>query len=353
MPTGTLGKTKIVNGVKYQQCTKCEEWLPATKEYFYWVNNHKYLRAACKQCECSRQKEYYENNKDKVKEYVKQYQEDNKEKIRDYRKEYCENTKDRMREYQKEYYKNTKEERKGGKKEWYENNKEKMKEYQKEWHENNKDKIKEYRENNKEGINEKRREWQKNNKEKIKEYYENNKEKIKEYRKEYTGSPALFVTYASQLTVEEDSIEGEDGKLLCKCAYCGQYFYPTTLSVVNRIGCLSGRMIGEMRLYCSKGCKSACPIFKQKTWPKGYKPASSREVDPLIRQMCLKRDNYTCQKCEKTIDQIELHAHHIEGAVQQPMLANDVDNTITLCKPCHKWVHKQKGCTNYDLRCKK
>jgi len=69
--------------------------------------------------------------------------------------------------------------------------------------------------------------------------------------------------------------------------------------------------------------------------------------------MCLARDNYECQKCGAIIDEIELHAHHIEGKTLQPMLANDVDNTITLCKPCHKWVHKQKGCTNYDLRCEK
>jgi hypothetical protein len=80
-------------------------------------------------------KEYRENNKDKIKEY----RENNKDKI----KEYYENNKDKIKEYDKEYKKN---------------NKEKLKEYRK----NIKDKFKEYdkvyRENNKEKINQRRRE---------------------------------------------------------------------------------------------------------------------------------------------------------------------------------------------------
>jgi transcriptional regulator of heat shock response len=65
-------------------------------------------------------------------------------------------------------------------KEYRENNKEKIKEYR----DNNKEKIKEYQQKNKEKINEQRKErYNQNNKEKIKEYYQNNKEKINEKRK--------------------------------------------------------------------------------------------------------------------------------------------------------------------------
>jgi len=164
---------------------------------------------------------------------------------------------------------------------------------------------------------------------------------------------ASFQIYGNQLTIEEDPKDDGDDYLIVKCAYCGKYFRPIIMDVNNRIQCLKGRIGGESRLYCSKGCKHACPIFYKSKWPKGFKKASSREVDPLIRQLCLARDNYTCQKCGKTIDEIELHAHHIEGVAQMPLLANDVDNTITLCKPCHQWVHRQKDCTYYDLRCKR
>jgi len=188
--------------------------------------------------------------------------------------------------------------------------------------------------------------------EKRRKYRENNKEKVDRIKRAWQEGKAAFKTYAHRLTIEEDPIDDGKGYILVKCTYCGKYFYPTTLSVSTRIKCLSNSGHGEGRLYCSNGCKNACPIFNQQKWPKGFKPATSTEVDPLIRQMCLARDDYTCQKCEKTIEEIELHAHHIEGVTQQSMLANDVDNTITLCKPCHKWVHKQKDCTYYDLKCK-
>ena len=172
-------------------------------------------------------------------------------------------------------------------------------------------------------------------------------------KKELVQKPALFSTYAHQLTIAESPMETLDGYVLAKCTYCGKYFLPPVKALQLRILCLKGVQDGEGRLYCSDNCRDACPIFKRQKWPKGFKPATSREVDPLIRQMCLARDNYTCQRCNKTNDEIEIHSHHIEGAVQQPMLANDVDNTITLCKPCHIWVHQQPGCTNYDLQCKK
>ena len=72
-------------------------------------------------------KEYYEKNKEKLKEYnneyQKQYKKNNKEKISEYQKEY-------MKEYNKEYYLN---------------NKEKFKQYQ----EDNKEYIKEYRKTDK------------------------------------------------------------------------------------------------------------------------------------------------------------------------------------------------------------
>jgi hypothetical protein len=71
------------------------------------------------------------------------------------------------------------------KKEYYIDNKDKMKEYR----EANKDKMKEYYEANKEKISEKKKEYNEANKEKIsekkKEYQQANKEKISEYQKKY------------------------------------------------------------------------------------------------------------------------------------------------------------------------
>ena len=75
-------------------------------------------------------KEYREQNKDKIKEYREQ----NKDKIKDYNKEYKEQNKDKIKEYIKEYY----EQNKDKKKEYYEKNKDKKKEYDKKYRENKK-----------------------------------------------------------------------------------------------------------------------------------------------------------------------------------------------------------------------
>ena len=70
------------------------------------------------------------------------------------------------------------------KQDWHEDNKDKMKEYMKEYKEQNKDKMKEYREQNKDKIKQQVKEYQEQNKDKIKEYREQNKDKMKEYREQ-------------------------------------------------------------------------------------------------------------------------------------------------------------------------
>ena len=365
---GKRRETKIVDGVHYQKCTKCGEWVEATHKFFNYANTSKAkLHTLCIKCSRIKNKEYTQRTKDKR---HKRYQ-NNREKILAQAKIYNIENRVNRQKYAKEYYQKNRATFLENSKEYYLKNKERYNIVSKAYYTNNREKIrikaKKYYDANRDAITEKGLLYYADNKEKQKEYREIHKNELTKKRrlryKENKGhirnrvnklllSQAKFITYAHQLTIEEDPKEGEDGKLLCKCAYCGQYFYPITKDVVYRIKALNGKQRGEMRLYCSTGCKEACPIFNQIKYPKGHKPASSREVDPLIRQMCLKRDDYICQKCEKTIDEIELHAHHLEGTVQQPMLANDVDNTITLCKPCHKWVHKQKGCTKFDLRCK-
>ena len=75
------------------------------------------------------------------------------------------------------------------KKEYYEANKEAIKDQNKEWREANKEQIKEYKEANKETILENKKKWREANKESIAEqkkiYKEANKEKIKEQNKEW------------------------------------------------------------------------------------------------------------------------------------------------------------------------
>ena len=84
-------------------------------------------------------KEYREDNKDKILEKNKEYYEDNKDKIKERHKIYRENNKDKEKERHKIYSENNKEKIK----KYYEDNKDKIKERHKEYYEDNKDKRKE------------------------------------------------------------------------------------------------------------------------------------------------------------------------------------------------------------------
>lgn len=175
----------------------------------------------------------------------------------------------------------------------------------------------------------------------------------KKIRAMYKEELPKFFLYAHKLTIDDCPARLPENILWVKCAYCGSHFIPTIDQVRNRINVLNGTSLGESRFYCSQGCRNACPIFNRKLYPAGFKKATSREVQAELRQMRLGIDNYQCQRCGKTIKQAELHCHHITGIEINPIESADIDNTITLCISCHKWVHTLKGCSYFDMRCKK
>ena len=49
------------------------------------------------------------------------------------------------------------------------------------------------------------------------------------------------------------------------------------------------------------------------------------------------RDNFTCQICGSRGD---IQAHHIKQWANHPELRYDINNGVTLCKKCHKELHK-------------
>jgi len=102
------------------------------------------LKASMNMIRASRtQKQYYEDNKEKITEYHKEYYEDNKVKIKEYHKEYCENNKEKIKEYHKEYCEDNRERIEEYKKGYYQDNKEIIKVYHKEYRQANKDKLNE------------------------------------------------------------------------------------------------------------------------------------------------------------------------------------------------------------------
>ncbi len=77
------------------------------------------------------QKQYREQNKERMKEYQKQYREQNKERLKECQKQYREKNKEKLKEYSKQYYEGHKEKKLEYHKQYYRKNKEKKKEYQK------------------------------------------------------------------------------------------------------------------------------------------------------------------------------------------------------------------------------
>ncbi len=170
----------------------------------------------------------------------------------------------------------------------------------------------------------------------------------------YKGAKdSLYKHWSPKLNIDKNR-ENKEGKIEVKCTYCGKWFIPTSVEMDNRIRALKQKEVGN-DFYCSKECKELCPDFYQVLWPKNYKPYDNHynnrrvEVDPNLRQMVFERDDWTCQKCEK---KESLECHHIDPVSQNPMLANDMDSCITLCKECHKFIHMNiKGCGYNELKC--
>lgn len=175
----------------------------------------------------------------------------------------------------------------------------------------------------------------------------------------YSRGIPTYDTYAHQIDwIEECRRNKEDSNVLeVKCTYCGRWFVPEIWNVYNRIKYLQGKYLSEYKFYCSDSCKKECPIYGKHAELLMREDAIragrlnwielNREVQPELRQLVLKRDNYTCQKCGS----IEhLHCHHILPVSIEPIESADVDNCITYCKECHKKAHMKDGCRYGQLR---
>ncbi len=323
--------TKIVDGIQYNQCTKCGEWFPATTEYFYYMNKTKHiLTTACITCTCMYKKEYSKEHREELSAKK--------------REEYHKNPEKYIKRVQNHYKKN----------------RAKKLAYEKERQNKNKETIRRkqkiYREENKEKIKVRRHKQYEANAEKIKTaqriYVDKNREMVNQKQRVLKNSFVQFVSYAHQLTIDENPKLGDNGILLVKCTYCGRYFPPLLKDVTKRLEALKGKSTGELRLYCSKNCKASCPTYKQVKYHRGQKYYTNREVDPLLRQMALELDNYECQRCGRSIDEVSLHVHHILPYRKNPMMGNDIDNTLTLCIDCHlSWMHSKDGYGCVDTKC--
>ncbi|KKN46038.1 hypothetical protein LCGC14_0677320 [marine sediment metagenome] len=71
--------------------------------------------------------------------------------------------------------------------------------------------------------------------------------------------------------------------------------------------------------------------------PKEYGCALNR-----LSKTSKERDNYICQICNTEGNSKTLHAHHMFYKANYPQLSLNLNNVITLCKPCHEETHGYK-----------
>lgn len=79
-----------------------------------------------------------------------------------------------------------------------------------------------------------------------------------------------------------------------------------------------------------------------------YRDGSSNERDLIeirfrwdeVRLRAYTRDGFKCKRCgDRSHGPGTLHAHHIRTWAGNPDLRFDDGNLVTLCRPCHRWVH--------------
>lgn len=76
-------------------------------------------------------------------------------------------------------------------------------------------------------------------------------------------------------------------------------------------------------------------------WKGGVTPDRCTSQHIKWSRAIKKRDNYTCQMCGLQSKR-GMEAHHVYSFTKYPSKRYDLDNGVTLCKPCHWTQIKQK-----------
>lgn len=94
------------------------------------------------------------------------------------------------------------------------------------------------------------------------------------------------------------------------------------------------------RPVAERGSKGTGNGLKRSQKPLGAKHKRYQILrgDTIWSQAVRARDNHKCRKCRKR-DEHGNHAHHVAPRSQRPDLKKTISNGITVCPPCHRWIH--------------
>ncbi len=85
--------------------------------------------------------------------------------------------------------------------------------------------------------------------------------------------------------------------------------------------------------------------------PRMNPPLANQERRPGwsdARWKALKRDDFTCRNCGSDLEKATIHVHHISSyaGYDDHEKANEVDNLISFCKPCHRQIERNREYAN-------
>lgn len=122
---------------------------------------------------------------------------------------------------------------------------------------------------------------------------------------------------------------GKRKRLVKQCRVCGKDF--ETVACVRRSTC------------DDKTCKVSVHHGKYASHWSGGK-VLDRDVNSdeykQWRFSVFLRDNWSCRRCG--ISDHRMQAHHVRPWAKFPSLRFDVKNGVTVCKPCHRTIHRDK-----------
>jgi thymidylate synthase (FAD) len=83
------------------------------------------------------------------------------------------------------------------------------------------------------------------------------------------------------------------------------------------------------------------PRFVDGSSPERQRMYARGEGRAFIRAV-LGRDGYHCRRCgTPNSGRKSLHVHHVKPWAGNAALRLDPNNAVTLCRPCHQWVHSR------------
>lgn len=130
-----------------------------------------------------------------------------------------------------------------------------------------------------------------------------------------------------------------EGKWLCSCD-CGNQVFVKVASLRNgnttSCGCKRAETTGQ-QLYEKHASRRAERGIDEVDFSRTENDVQRQEFNKFSRRI-LERDNFTCLWCSQVGG--ELNAHHLDFWADYPEKRFDMDNLITLCRPCHLKLHQ-------------